>query len=1046
MRKELLILLLALVFISACSTTSEDYIIDGDAVYWENEHGEIRVSSHTCSEPYCIYHAEITTYLPSQNFDFAFQFDEPVTNPHIWEFVEGLSYDIVNNETGLNETFYYDDWVPRDSHFHVDEYDGSTYYWVSGVPFTTNETKYYRWGFDNPGGSGKWELMAKRSSESLQDAIDNGNYINLDPWWDAVTEYCRFADDFENVSLSKIIWAGEHENDTFVNDTNGVGGMMYFPVGTNEETSNFTNTSNVGCWEFMMKENLTGEQDGEHNFYFNLRNGGTNRYQLNVKGNSQATWQVGSYSYVEGQIHIDDSGVSDNDEVFHKYTFCQYSNESWSGWFDDTWLGGGDSIGITVWNKLYRISNSDVYSHMYMDNISYWVGNKDDNDCRDYLTSQNVTIDSVSIVPSPAYVSSQLNCSVDITYNNRVNVSFLWFNNSEYISTFDGTRTNASHLNTIYTDVLVDETLIEGGNWTCQANVSAFTDDTYFAIQNSSEVMVLGLPAYFNHSGITIEQNHTDNLSLDFNCTSPSGLTIEYAIVNISDSFVPAMVMNDTEGTVSDYDLLLNHTGFHEMNVSCADANGGENISLNITVLNNPPEIPTQTNPLNNSLQLNTTALLFCNSTDIDGDQVHIEFYNGTDNLLQNSTLTNYSWSGLSEGATHNWSCQAHDTENVSGFSAIRNVKIINATDCTFENATFNLTLLREIERDAISGDFEAVFNLQGTGGSKVFDLTGNSNFKLCFDQNLNLTEAMFEYSATSHDPRQHYLFSTWINSSIVHNIDLHLLNISLATGTTFEITDASGNPLEGAYIYIERYYVGENAYRTIAMGKTDENGEDFIFLRHDDAWYRYKVYYDDELVFTSERKKVTEDTEIIRVGDDTWEYYQDQFGDVQSSLTFDDGTLTFTTSFSTTSGLARNVCQRVTQISQGVHITTDDSCVNAPSGTIQYTIPENTSTYHAETYLSINPINIFLDLWYEPGQVQYFGILGVLIVVLLIVFITFIGAQMGDMGVAISLMLSAGIILGAKMLGVISLGQGVVVAILTLAGFIIVRMGVTNR
>ena len=68
--------------------------------------------------------------------------------------------------------------------------------------------------------------------------------------------------------------------------------------------------------------------------------------------------------------------------------------------------------------------------------------------------------------------------------------------------------------------------------------------------------------------------------------------------------------------------------------------------------------------------------------------------------------------------------------------------------------------------------------------------------------------------------------------------IDLYLLSTTNGTEVTFTVQDNSGNELTNATIRLKRYYVSTNSYRTIAMSRTNEEGETIIDVDFNDAFY----------------------------------------------------------------------------------------------------------------------------------------------------------------------------------------------------------------
>jgi len=227
---------------------SQEWIIDGDKVYFENQYGRIEVSTHTSKN---IIHQEqflnITWFKTQENLDFAFELS-PEENEKwknkkisIWSnyshpneqpiygnvtksgFCESSEYGLINptrgwcNESlingtnyweadlewysvaGDNATFYwneteiidytdkfYYDFKDISSEFSSMQYNGNYYYFIQNVNFDQDESKFAKIEYDVPiNSNGKWNLFVKKSSDSLADALSSGYYIKLDPWWDS---------------------------------------------------------------------------------------------------------------------------------------------------------------------------------------------------------------------------------------------------------------------------------------------------------------------------------------------------------------------------------------------------------------------------------------------------------------------------------------------------------------------------------------------------------------------------------------------------------------------------------------------------------------------------------------------------------------------------------------------------------------------------------------------------------------------------------------------------------------------------------------------
>jgi len=170
-------LLLILILISLCvnpqitipvgAENPDGGIIDGDSIYWENSWGRLEVYPHTgYGSTYIEQWCNATWKLAANDLDIAFRFNDSIANAHIYELVG-------------------EDWIDRTGVFQHTTYNDKHYYYVTNVHFEQFETRRFRWEYSvKMNTTGKWDFMAKLSSESIQYALDNNRYVMLDPWWD----------------------------------------------------------------------------------------------------------------------------------------------------------------------------------------------------------------------------------------------------------------------------------------------------------------------------------------------------------------------------------------------------------------------------------------------------------------------------------------------------------------------------------------------------------------------------------------------------------------------------------------------------------------------------------------------------------------------------------------------------------------------------------------------------------------------------------------------------------------------------------------------
>jgi len=145
------------------------FIVTSESQTWENSYGKLEVYPMIASNSFWSFKQwfNATSYLPSQNIDIAFRFNDTIKGGlYIYD---GNSYNKVSFE-------------------HV-SFNGYEWYIKKDVFFEQYETKHGYWEYSTNYPSGKWDLFLKRSVDSLQYALDNDLYVHLDPWFNSSYQY-----------------------------------------------------------------------------------------------------------------------------------------------------------------------------------------------------------------------------------------------------------------------------------------------------------------------------------------------------------------------------------------------------------------------------------------------------------------------------------------------------------------------------------------------------------------------------------------------------------------------------------------------------------------------------------------------------------------------------------------------------------------------------------------------------------------------------------------------------------------------------------------
>ena len=181
------------------------------SVTFENQYGKLEVYpdvSRNIIRQKQYFNA--TSYLPSQDLDIAFRFNDSLSYGGVYYFNNGV-YNKLNVE-------------------HI-EYNDKHWYILKNIYFVKDEMKHGYWEYEpqNPiNSSGKWDMFIKRSSDSLDFAIDNNLFVHLDPWWSSdwdfmkvgtINDACTDGNLFLNISYDSKM-NDDFSDLRFLNDDN----------------------------------------------------------------------------------------------------------------------------------------------------------------------------------------------------------------------------------------------------------------------------------------------------------------------------------------------------------------------------------------------------------------------------------------------------------------------------------------------------------------------------------------------------------------------------------------------------------------------------------------------------------------------------------------------------------------------------------------------------------------------------------------------------------------------------------------------------------
>lgn len=156
-----------------------------------------------------------------------------------------------------------------------------------------------------------------------------------------------------------------------------------------------------------------------------------------------------------------------------------------------------------------------------------------------------------------------------------------------------------------------------------------------------------------------------------------------------------------------------------------------------------------------------------------------------------------------------------------------------------------------------ISSTMQATFTLRSQYGES--NTSFNWNVSRTFQTVcLNVSSGTYyidgtqTFTAEGYRPLFYYLNNQTISVPSMENVSLYNLNESTSVATEYLILTGASEPVQNAYIQIQRYYPGTNQLLLVSMGKTNTNGIANSYAMANDVIYRYVVIEGYHITFTS--------------------------------------------------------------------------------------------------------------------------------------------------------------------------------------------------
>lgn len=890
------LLIFVIAFISGCAPANPgvDYTIVDNSVVIDNDDLYLNVTPHTLSSS-----GWVLTEFESKNYggdiDFAFGFNTDNAYPtqsqiysprDINRTREYTCYGVFNYtltperwftctddlgsfshwfDTGNistataywheNYTKYWWDWKP-DNKINYNFSDMNTWYYSKNQNINAGQRYKLRYYLEvpfNPNGSeGKYTLALKPSSETFQEAIANGHFYYLDPWWNASYHYrydlnitisgelAQYSDPIIEVPL--VGMNGSWESLEVVLDntttyewewawhdataTNGNATKAIRFVASNVTFTNKTRNERFAIYTPLTK--LSNNNDSIFLVAEDFNDGNINGW------NKDANYIVAFQG--DGWINVSNNDGGDNP---HNMTFSSFESLDGANFYY------GQKIRYTT-SLMEQNSYAIIGENTLNGNLAGAIGGQNaimTYDGTDFLGVLSADVTNISMIMNMSFTGAtsiyNISARAERLINNNSRLSVTDRGSANVIRSVNHQIGGLDTVHGVYLDdiylgrlpfqlyfanvsIQTQEQIAAGvflsGETISPAIVTPTTDDNvgcYAAYSNAVAGKTANITfAWFKNSVIDETYNSTINLqeiSTQVNATT-----------------------NYTAGGLVKGDVLTCGVWAWQSDDETVTDTG----NTSVTVSGTAPTTPTTATPSTGSfVSMLTTQTLSCSgSTDSDGDTIAYEFWNQS-SLMQNTTSTTFTFGNFGNVSTmYNWSCRASDSDGQSDWYN-KNWTVTTAQFAR-QNETYPVPFVNFSFKDEIT---LAITNASIT--TSQFDWTiVNDNYTYTYTNTTasNYTTFGFEpanasisvdgsitYVSTGYPTR--VWGDTLTLSSTVTNKVLYLLKDTDGSYSTYNVVDVYSNPIQGVSVEVVKVIDGTST--VVASGTTDDAGSITFFL-----------------------------------------------------------------------------------------------------------------------------------------------------------------------------------------------------------------------
>lgn len=259
--------------------------------------------------------------------------------------------------------------------------------------------------------------------------------------------------------------------------------------------------------------------------------------------------------------------------------------------------------------------------------------------------------------------------------------------------------------------------------------------------------------------------------------------------------------------------------------------------------------------------------------------------------------------------------------------------------------------------------------------------------------QNFSVGNYTARYTSTNFTERFYYFD---ITNLTYYEIDLYLL-ANTASTCTATVYDENADYVEGAKIYVQKYFVSTNSYQTVDMIQTNFEGIGTFSCEINTEFYKFIIEYNSESLLETSPSYIFDTSLVFQINlQDTSDLLFYSISDFAYNLSFTNATKNFNYVWTNTGSTVVEACLKIYDVSPITETLYNSSCVSSASGTILLGVaPTVGKTYKAvATVEFIAGEETYLDTLYQSfnNAITTFGNTGLFFLALAILLAGCIG------------------------------------------------------